>query len=271
MRGDVYMKLGIDISSYNGNVDMKKIKQNGIEFAILRLFQGSKTRKLDKKFNENYSKAIDIGIFIGVYVYSYATNKEQAIEEAKRTIQELKGLKLEYPIFIDMEDADNYKLKNKVDYSTCVEICEFFCDYIEKAGYYAGIYANLDWFNNKINSKRLDRFDKWVAQWSSQCDYEKTYGIWQYTSKGEINGIDGYVDLNYSFKDYPTIIRNNNLNQLKSVNDVYIVQKGDTLENIAKKYNTNWKTIYNLNKSIIGNNPNFIRIGERLIIKGEGD
>ena len=84
-----------------------------------------------------------------------------------------------------MEDADSYKKKNGVSYATCIDICEVECLALEKAGYYAMIYANLDWFKNKINSTRLDRFDKWVAQWNSSRSYTKPYGLWQYTSSGK--------------------------------------------------------------------------------------
>ena len=187
------MKKGIDISSHNGVIDTEKIKKDEVEFLILRIGYG---KKVDKRFYENYEKASKSGIPIGIYLYSYARNIKEAQEEAEKVINLIENLKLEYPIFIDMEDADKYKVKNNVSYDTCIDICETFCDYIENKGYYVGIYASLDWLNNKLNSSRLDKYDKWVAQWGNKCSYKKEYGMWQYSSKGKIDGIKGNVDMN---------------------------------------------------------------------------
>lgn len=261
------MKKGIDISHHNGTIDMAKVKECGIDFIILRLGYRKSKNNIDKKFYENYNKAIQLKIPVGVYLYSYARNTEEAVKEAEFVISTIKNLSIDYPVFIDMEDADGYKKLNKVSYSMCIEICDTFCKYIENSGYYAGIYANLDWLNNKINDDKLDRFDKWVAQWSKHCTYKKEFGMWQYSSKGTILGINGNVDLNYAFRDYPAIIKENDLNGSKSKNIVYVVQKGDNLTKIAKKYNTTWQKIYESNKSIIGNNPNFIKVGQQLKIE----
>lgn len=260
------MKKGIDLSCHNGNINMSKVKSSGVEFIILRLGYRKNKNNIDEKFYENYNAAIQLGIPIGIYIYSYALNTIDALNEAQFVLNIAKNLTLEYPIFIDMEDSDNYKSKRHVSYSTCIDICETFCNYIENAGYYVGIYANLDWLNNKINDTKLDKFDKWVAQWSKSCTYKKTFGIWQYSSKGSIHGINGNVDLNYALKDYPSIIRNSNLNSFTSKSKIYVVQAGDNLSKIAKKYHTDWKTIYNLNREILGDNPNFIRIGQKLTI-----
>lgn len=263
------MKKGIDISEHNGNINMEKVKKSGIEFIILRLGYGKNSNQIDKNFKINYEKAIKNNIPIGVYLYSYATNTSDSKEEAKLVLDNIKGLKIEYPIFIDMEDADNYKAKRNVSNETCIDICETFCQEIENAGYYVGIYANLDWLNNKINDSRLDKFDKWVAQWNNRCTYKKEYGMWQYSSKGKVDGIAGNVDLNYSLKDYPTIIKNAKLNKLNCNKITYIVQPGDNLTTIAQRYNTNWQLIYQKNKNIIGSNPNIIKVGQELIIEGD--
>lgn len=259
------MKRGIDVSVHNGEIDMKKIKEAGIEFIIIRIGYGKNKSQIDKRFYENYKKAKELNIPVGVYLYSYACNCEDAIKEANLVIDEIKDLKLEYPVFLDMEDADNYKLKNFVTNQMCIDICDTFCKKIEEAGYYVGIYANLDWLTTKISSNRLDRFDKWVAQWSSKCDYKKEYGMWQYSSKGKIPGISGNVDLNYSLKDYEKIIRNAGLNHF--TNTIYIVQAGDNLTKIASRFQTTWQKIYEQNKKVIGNNPDLISPGQELLIK----
>lgn len=261
------MKKGIDISCHNGEIDMKKVKECGIEFIIIRLGYGKNKSQIDTRFHENYRKAKEFDIPVGVYLYSYALNCVDAISEAKLVIEEIKDLEIEYPIFLDMEDSDCYKKKNFITNSTCIEICETFCIEVENAGYYAGIYANLDWLTNKIASNRLDRFDKWVAQWSNKCDYKKHYGMWQYSSKGRVDGIIGNVDLNYALKDYENIIKSAGLNHLENKENFYIVQKGDSLSKIARMYGINWKQIYELNKNVIGKDANLIVPGQKLIIR----
>lgn len=266
------MIKGIDISSHNGDVDMEKIKTAGIEFIILRLGYGKNQSQMDKNFQKNYESAMKNNIPVGIYLYSYATNIEDAKKEAQLVLNNINNIKIEYPIFIDMEDADGYKEKHNVNYNTCIDICEQFCTVIEEAGYYTGIYANLDWLNNKINSSKLDRFDKWVAQWNTACLYKKQFGMWQYSNTGKINGISGNVDLNYAIYNYPQIIRNAKLNHLEELNDTYyIVVPGDTLSSISENIGIPWQELYEKNKNIIGNNPDIIQIGQKLIIKEEND
>jgi len=261
------MIKGIDISEHNGEINMAKVKESGIEFIISRLGYGKNKEQIDKRFYENYKKAKENNIPIGVYLYSYALNKEDAICEAKFVLNEIKSLKIEYPVFIDMEDADEYKLRHGVSNETCIEICETFCDLVEKAGFYVGIYANLNWLLNKINSRRLDRFDKWVAQWAKTCEYSGQYGIWQYSSKGTVPGIKGNVDMNYAYKDYKSIIQKANLNKTDNEKIIYTVRFGDNLSKIANLYNVEWEDIYKLNRDIIGENPNYIVPGQVIIIK----
>lgn len=268
------MIKGIDVSEHNGQIDMKAVKDSDVQFIIMRLGYGKNRNQLDKKFYDNYLKAREQNIPIGIYLYSYATDVEDAKKEAKFVLDEIKNLQLEYPVFIDMEDADGYKYRHHVTYGTCIEICNVFCDLIEKNGYYAGIYASLDWLTNKINNKKLDRFDKWVAQWNKECQYKQPYGMWQYSSKGKISGIEGNVDLNYALKDYKEIIKNAGLNNLKILNNeaqsntiTYVIKRGDTLFKIAQQYNVKWQDIYHENIDVIGNNPNLIIAGEKIIIR----
>lgn len=262
------MLKGIDISSHNGDVNMEKVKSEGIDFIIIRIGYGKNQSQIDKSFQTNYENAIKNNIPVGIYLYSYATNIEDAEKEANLVLNNISNLKIEYPIFIDMEDSDRYKEKHNVSYNTCIDICEKFCTVIEDARYYAGIYASLDWLNNKIISSKLDRFDKWVAQWNAKCSYKKSFGMWQYSNAGKINGITGNVDLNYALYDYPKIIKNSKLNHLSNYNiTYYTVTSGDNLSLIAQKFGTTWQRLYEQNKNVIGNNPDLIQIGQTLIIK----
>lgn len=263
------MIKGIDISEHNGNVDMQKIKEDGIEFVILRIGYGKHQNQIDDTFKVNYESAIKNDIPVGIYLYSYATNIDDAKSEAQLVLNNIKGLKIEYPIFIDMEDIDDYKKERNVSDETCIDICETFCTEIENAGYYAGIYASLHWLNTKINSSKLNRFDKWVAQWNNSCEYRKSYGMWQYSNAGKVNGINGNVDLDYAIYDYLNIIKNANLNHLNEINAniaYYTVKPGDNLSTIAEQYNMTWQELYNINKNIIGDNPNLINVGLKLKI-----
>lgn len=246
---------GIDISKHNGNIDFGKVKDAGIKFVIIRSSYGWFNE--DSKFKTNVKGCEKVGLEYGLYHYSYARNLGEAATEAKGLIKLAKSCNPTYPIVVDMEDADGYKKRNNVSNEMCIKICEYICNELEKAGFYAMIYANLDWLNNRIDDNRLNKFDKWVAQWSSKCTYDKEYGIWQYTSDGKVNGISGRVDMNECYKDYPAIIKNLKGNkdteekktevkkeEVENVENnvenfiTYKIKAGDTLGEIAEKYNT---------------------------------
>ena len=284
------MKKAIDISYYQKNVDYKKVKESGIEMIILRAgFTGygiTKSKNKDKLFEEHYQGFKSVGIPIGVYWYSCAYTEEEAEEEALKVLEIVKNKEIELPIFIDVEDnhdttksglakQNQYNLSRK----ELTKVVAKFCEIIEKNGYYVGIYASTYWLNKKLDMNILKRYDIWVAHWNvKKPTYTGDYGIWQYTSKGKINGINGYVDLDYVYKTYPDIIRNKGLNNLSkemnsiSTNDCvekniyYKVKKGDNLTKIAKKYNIDVKTLYHQNKDVIGNDPNKIYPGQKLIV-----
>lgn len=196
---------GIDISKHNGNIDFKKLKGN-IDFAIVRTSFGFFNE--DLKYRE-YIKGLESnGIPYGLYHYSYARNLDEAKIEVEGFLNIARQYNPTYPLVLDMEDADNWKLNNgNPSNDMYVQICEYFCKKIEEAGYYAMIYASKSWLEAKLNDSRLDRFDKWLAQWTSKPTYGKSFGIWQYTSNGSVPGISGRVDMNISYVDYPSIIK----------------------------------------------------------------
>lgn len=206
---------GIDVSEHQGNIDWDKVKASGIEFAIIRIGYGQNT--VDAKAIRNITECIRVGIPFGVYIYSYALNVNNAINEANLVIRTLAPYKdkVRFPVIIDMEDADSYKSRHGMPSNdTLVSICEKECLMFEEAGYYAAIYASKSWFDTKLKSSRLDRFDKWMAWWNSSASSKfshDTYGMWQYTSSGKVNGISGNVDMNESFKNYPSIIGGGNV------------------------------------------------------------
>ena len=313
-------KRGIDISHHQGDIDFNKLKCN-IDFAMVRTSYGSFYE--DRKYKRNINGLEKIGVPYGLYHFSYATSIEEAKKEAVGFINIIKKYNPTYPVVIDIESSNR---TTNVKNDTLVDITDTICSMIENAGYYVMIYANLDYFNGKLNSSKLDRYDKWLAQWSSKPTYNKNFGIWQYSSKGTVPGITGNVDLNVSYKDYPSIINKNkkeseigqdnitndqnyvvkkgdtltkiaklykttyqnlaSYNNISNPNKIYIgqiikipnsfdevapskyiVKKGDSLTSIAKRYNKNWKSLYEDNKKVIGNNPNKIYPGQVLVIK----
>ena len=190
---------GVDISEHNGSVNFSTLKNNGVEFVIIRLGYGSNyTNQDDKRFAENVKKAEAAGMPWGAYLYSYAKNTSMAKSEAEHALRLLKGKTPLYGVWYDVEDPQ----LSGVD---VVATSQTFCDAMEDAGYYAGIYASLSWLNGSLNSSKLDKYDKWVAQWNSSCTYKKAYGIWQYTDKLVIGGKN--FDGNWAYKDYPSIIK----------------------------------------------------------------
>ena len=200
-------KRGIDVSHNNGNVDWQAVKNAGFgDFAIIRMgYGGNYTSQDDTQFINNINKCESLGIPYGVYLYSYALDLGDVQSEVDHVLRLLKnvGKNFKYGVWLDMEDADGYKSRHGMpSNSTLVDICYNFCLKVEQAGYYCGIYANLDWLKNKLNSSKLDRFDKWVAQWAKKCTYTKSYSIWQNTSSQMING--RRFDANKLINDFAT-------------------------------------------------------------------
>lgn len=234
------MFKGIDVSKWNGNINWDKVKSEGINFAIVREGYGKRDpRQIDKKFKDNINGAKSVGIHTSVYHYSYADSVEDAINEARFCLENISDLKPEYPVIIDIEDKEQLKLNNRQR----TDIVKAFCSEIEKHGYYAMFYCNLNWLNNYLyKDELLPKYDLWFAQWGVDAP-SVSCGIWQYSSTGKIDGIDGNVDLNISYKDYCSIMKSKGLNGFnKSDNSqninyfTYTVKKGDTLWAIAQRY-----------------------------------
>lgn len=198
------MKKGIDVSKYQQNIDWKKVKESGIEFAIIRIGYGKFDNQKDEYFEKNYEGAKKVGIPLGVYHYSYAKNINDARMEAACVIKWLKKRKLDLPVYFDIEDNSQASLDKKL----LNEICKAFCNQIEANGYWAGIYSNKHWATNIIDGKILGkRYTYWIAQYNKNCTYDGPYDIWQYSSSGKVNGINGNVDMNYMYKDLVSEIK----------------------------------------------------------------
>lgn len=199
---------GIDVSVWQGAIDWQKVKAAGIQFAMLRGGFGKNKTQVDGQFETNYKNAKAAGVPVGVYHYSYAQSVTDAEKEADFCLSMLKGKQFEYPIAFDIED----KTQRNLGKDLISQIIIAFCEKVEKAGYYVCIYANKDWLNNRIDTYCRNRFDVWLAEWTSKPTYNGQFGLWQYSSKGSVSGISGNVDLNIAYKDYPSIIKAAKLN-----------------------------------------------------------
>ena len=202
---------GLDISTYQKGINFDSIKNSGWNFLILRAgFTGWGTGvnyNKDDCFEDFYKQAKARGINVGAYWYSCANTKQKGIDEANFMYNNcLKGKQFEYPIYIDVED-EHHQIKTK---SGTTDAIIGFCETLENLGYYVGIYANSNWFKNYIETSRLNDYDKWLAQWTSSQPNFMSYGVWQNSSSGAVG--NKTVDTNYSYKDYPTIIKNGGFN-----------------------------------------------------------
>lgn len=201
------MKKGIDVSAWQGSINWEKAKKE-IDFAIVRLGYGKKTQ--DKWARHNITELNRLGIPYGVYWFSYAYTMEMARAEAQSVIKYLKefGAKLSYPVYFDWEYASRDEAKkNGVTVSNTLlrNMAITFCEEIKAAGYYPGIYANPDYINSYFGEEIFEKYDLWLAHYTSNKKREAK--LWQYSDSGKVSGISGGVDMNYCYYDYPAEIR----------------------------------------------------------------
>ena len=224
---ELSVKYGIDVSSYNGNVDWEKVRKTGqVDYAMIRAgYRGFETGKVvtDSQFERNVKNADKNGIDIGLYFYTQAINEQEAIEEANYVLDLVKkyNVNVKYPIVIDTEYSTSktngeYDYKGRadqLDVATRTAVCKAFCNTIRNAGYIPAVYANKNWFYEKLDVNQLNNCDIWVAHYtgdvSKPTDYKYRYNMWQYTSSASVNGVYApiengkvNVDMNICYKKY---------------------------------------------------------------------
>lgn len=217
---------GIDVSSYQGDIDFEQVKSSGIDFVIIKAGEWNHT--VDK-FEENYAAAKAAGLHIGFYWFCDGETIPEIEQEADTCIKALEGKQFDFPIYMDMENDYQYNLG--ADF--CSNAVRTFCGKLEKAGYFTGLYSSTSWLNDVIADDIKEKYTIWVADWRGYCGYEGDYGMWQY-GVGYVPGINGMtdlniinmnydvdypgvavengVDLNYSYEDFPSLIIPNGLN-----------------------------------------------------------
>lgn len=198
------VQMGIDVSKWNGEIDWKAVKEDGVEYAIIRCaYRGASSGWMveDPFFLQNLQGAKDAGVKVGIYFFSQAINTVEAVEEASMTIELLGQEKLDFPIYIDIEGMSGTGRADYLDKETRTAVAEAFCKTIQNAGYEAGVYSCRSWYQNYIDVEKLQDYTIWLAEYREYPLYEGRYEMWQYTSKGTVNGIEGAVDLDIYYKE----------------------------------------------------------------------
>ena len=209
---------GIDVSQFQKDINWENVMNSGIKFAILRAGFGK--NNIDPYFIKNIEACNRFGIPVGVYWFSYALNADMAKKEAQYCLEAIKNYKVELPVCFDFEyDSVNYANKNGINMTRdlATSILTAFCNEIEAAGYFAMVYTGIDFSNNHFDASVLQRYALWLANYPNNVNLDnppRTCGIWQYSSKGAVNGITGNVDMNVMYNDYQSIIRDNGLNHI---------------------------------------------------------
>lgn len=207
--------FGIDVSQWNGTINWSKVKSAGVDYVIIRCgFGGDDSSQDDSYFIRNVEGALNAGLDIGVYIYSYGWDAATGKSEAQHVLRLLKKAGLDpddlaYPVYYDLEQeskkdgkpcgVDDSGVERPASNSALLSMTKAFASTIEAAGYEVGVYANLNWWNNYLTSSEYDKWDRWVAQYNYTCDYDGDYAMWQCMSDGKIDGISGYVDINFDF------------------------------------------------------------------------
>lgn len=203
------VKKGIDVSKWNETIDWEAVKEDGVEFAIIRCgYRGSLSGSLilDPMYEQNIRGAIDADIPVGVYFFTQAVNEVEAVEEASMVISLIRQYDVDYPVFLDSESAGGNGRADDLNAEDRTRIHKAFLETIANAGYATGIYASANWLNERVDMTELSDYHTWLAEYAEVPSYDGYYHMWQYTSKGSIDGISTNVDLNLCYMNIDTSI-----------------------------------------------------------------
>ncbi len=201
--GEPAARRGIDVSAHQGPIDWAKVKADGIEYAMIRVGYRGYTKgdtSLDELFYENVAGARANGIDVGVYFFSQAIDRDEAVEEAEIVLRAIEGLDISYPVVFDWEAIPQAEARTDgMDPKVLTGCARAFCRTIEQAGYTAGVYFNQIYGYEHYNLVALEEYVLWLAQYADRPDFRYGFQMWQYSCTGAVDGIDSVVDLNLSF------------------------------------------------------------------------
>lgn len=202
-------RLGIDVSKWNKTIEWDKVKEAGIEFAIIRCgYRGASSGALvlDPMYKKNIEGAIEAGIPVGVYFFTQALDEVEAVEEASMVISLIEDYDVDYPVFLDSESAGGQGRADALEAEERTKIHKAFLETIASAGYETGIYGSRNWLNDELDMTQVSEYKTWLAEYADIPAYDKYYHMWQYTSKGSVDGIETRVDLNLCYMNIDTSI-----------------------------------------------------------------
>ena len=203
---NVISQKGIDVSKYQGTIDWEKVKADGVDYAFIRAgIRGYETGKIvqDEGVSDNLIGAANAGVEVGAYFFSQATTTEEAVEEANVVINAISKNEISLPIVYDLEKVKSSSGRmNEMTKEEKTDVCLAFCNRIKEAGYTPMIYGNMETFLMLLDMKQLEDIDKWFAYYNTDIYFPYEFSIWQYTESGRVDGIDGDVDMNISFKKF---------------------------------------------------------------------
>lgn len=228
-----------DVSRYQGKIDWEKVKASCIQGVFLKTVSTNSAFGgiyIDPYFEYNYAECKRLGIPVGAYYYTYAQTKEVADKELAKFKEAVQGKSFELPLVVDVED----NLLTPLSADELTDLVEYALETIQSWKCYAMVYTYLNYSNTELNMDRLSKYDLWLAAYRYDRPSKPEHNIWQFTSSGTVNGIEGNVDLNYAYKNYPHIIAKNGLNDLTN------------LVNISK-----WEAVEGMQYEVIAKNCEF--------------
>lgn len=189
----------IDVSHHNGRIDWEKVAADGVKMAIIHAGYGREINQKDATFEYNYREARRNGIKVGAYWYSYATDAEGGRKEARTFLKVIDGKKFDLPLWFDQEYEKKILLLND---KTRTDIVLAFIQIVKLAGYDCGLYCSRSWLDYQLSYSRLSGVRLWLAEYAKKLGGHYKPDIWQYSSKGKVNGIKGNVDMNHCYTDF---------------------------------------------------------------------
>ncbi len=206
--------FGVDVSSWQGDVNWQKLKEEGVYFAFIRVgYRGYESGKLNKDeyFEKNIKGALEAGIKVGVYFFSQALNAQEAYDEAVYLLDMIKGYNITFPVVFDWETINASSARtNGIETDALCQAANVFCSTVEEAGYIPMVYCNQSVSLLYYELSRIDNYDFWYAEYKDKPTFYYDFDIWQYGCTGNFEGVPhADLDVNISFVDYSAIDKSN--------------------------------------------------------------